>query len=53
MATEVAVTPAQVEAARAYIRLSGGNDKVNKAVVSLAEAELRSHSSEGHSTATE
>jgi hypothetical protein len=44
MATEVAVTPAQVAAARAYIEISGGKDKVNKAVVSLAEAEIRSDS---------
>jgi hypothetical protein len=41
MATEVAVTPAQVAAARAYIEISGGKDKVNKAVVRLAEAESR------------
>ena len=44
MATEVAVTPAQVAAARAYIEISGGKDKVNEAVVRLAEAETRSHS---------
>ena len=43
--SEVAVTPAQVAAARAYIEISGGKDKVNEAVVRLAEAETRSHRS--------
>jgi hypothetical protein len=42
MATrEVVVTPAQVAAARAYIEISGGEDKVDPVVVSLAHAESR------------
>ena len=42
MATrEVVVTPAQVAAARAYIAISGGEDKVDPLVVLLAHAERR------------
>jgi hypothetical protein len=37
----VVVTPAQVAAARAYIEISGGEDKVDPVVVSLAHAESR------------
>lgn len=43
---EVTVTEAQVAAAKAYIHIAGGKDKVNPAVVRLAEAESRFHSDE-------
>jgi hypothetical protein len=50
MATEVKVTPAQVAAARAYIQIAGGEEKVNKAVVDLAHAEVRSRSDKSSTT---
>jgi hypothetical protein len=46
---EVAVTAAQVNAARAYIRLAG-KDKVNKAVVDLAKAKIRPRSKKPSTT---